>query len=260
MDAFVTRGGDDPHNLRRYTKQQEADHPRALRELRNGRKAGCWSWWILPTPPFIRNGQRVGSSTNWKYELKDDDEGLAYLKFGSLRKNYLEIMQAANEQLAAGTPPRKLLGIDVPRFEASAAYFRKLAQLSGDRDLHRACARAHALLHPEDAAEEDAADEGAAGEGAAEEVAAKDADATQPRQAQRATPACEARASSSAGEAVDDQAESSSPVEGPRSSEQHAASAAATIGHDEGSDEGSDGRKAADTESLEQQRKRPCRE
>ena len=76
MDKFLSRavapnvgasggGGTtttDPHNLKRFISKQATDHRRALQELNNGRKAGCWSWWIFPTPPFIRNGQRVGQA------------------------------------------------------------------------------------------------------------------------------------------------------------------------------------------------------
>lgn len=157
-DSAVQGGSDpqiasrDPYNLRRFTQEQETDHRKALKELGNGRKSSCWSWWIFPTPPFIRNGQHVGSPTNWKYEIKDDDEGLAYLQFSNLRSNYVSVVSVANEQLAAGTPPRKLLGIDVPRFEASTRYFRKLGELAGDEELVAVCARSHALLHPEETA------------------------------------------------------------------------------------------------------------
>lgn len=139
----------DPYNLRRFTRRQETDHTRALRELRKGRKQGCWSWWIFPTPPFIRNGQRVGSPTNFEYEIENDDEGIAYLKFANLRENYLAVVGTANDQLAAGTKPAKLLGIDVPRFEASTRYFLKLGDLVDDKELSAVCERSHALLHPE---------------------------------------------------------------------------------------------------------------
>ena len=80
------------------------------------------------------------------YEIADDDEGLAYLKYGSLRDNFLAVTTACNEQLAAGTEPRKLLGIDVPRFAASVKYFEKLATKGDDAELAAVCARAVELL------------------------------------------------------------------------------------------------------------------
>ena len=134
------------YDLERFEKKQDIDHSRALRELRNGRKAGCWSWWIFPTPPFIRNGQRIGSPMNQVYELIDDDEGLAYLAFNNLRANYLEIVTAMNDSLAAGVQPRMLLGIDVPRALASVTYFEKLASMASDAELGEACCHARTLL------------------------------------------------------------------------------------------------------------------
>ena len=139
----------DPRGLRRFVSKQLEDHDRALRELKAGRKAGCWSWWVFPTPPFIKNGEHVGSPTNKIYELKDDAEGLAYLAFGELRSNYLAILSVMSASLEAGVEPRRLLGIDVPRAEASVRYFAHLATLGdGDEELAAACQRARALLKP----------------------------------------------------------------------------------------------------------------
>ena len=152
MDKFlvparaVASASDDPHNLNRFVSKQQADHARALKELRAGQKAGCWSWWIFPTPPFVRNGVRVGSGTNRVYELEDDREGFAYLAFGNLRANYLSIVSTMNSSLEGGVEPRRLLGIDVPRAEASAKYFEHLAREADDEELGDACRRALELL------------------------------------------------------------------------------------------------------------------
>jgi len=151
MDRFVKRTctSSDPHNFERFVARQREDHARALRELTAGQKAGCWSWWIFPTPPFLKNGVPVGSGTNRLYELKNDAEGLAYLAYGQLRDNYLAIVDAMNQSLADGVEPHRLLGIDVPRAEASAKYFSHLAELGdGDEELGAACQRALALLRP----------------------------------------------------------------------------------------------------------------
>ena len=136
----------DPYNVERFAVKQREDHARALRELRNGRKAGCWSWWVFPTPPFIRNGMRVGSPINQIYELADDAEGRAYLEHGDLRANYLAIVGAMNASLESGVAPRRLLGIDVPRAEASVRYFAHLATLASDDELGALCTRAQPLL------------------------------------------------------------------------------------------------------------------
>lgn len=94
----------------------------------------------------MRNGQRVGSGLNQKYELCDDKEGLAYLRFRRLRANYIEVCEAMTASLEAGIAPRRLLGIDVPRAVASVKYFVHLAATADDKDLHAACQRCLKLL------------------------------------------------------------------------------------------------------------------
>ena len=137
------------HDLHRFVAKQREDHALALRELQNGCKRSCWSWWIFPTPPFIRNGRRVGSGLNLVYEIKDDTEGLAYIAHRLLRANYLEIVNAMNGALEAGVRPTRLLGIDVPRAESSVRYFEKLSFLGdGDKELGAVCHRALELLRP----------------------------------------------------------------------------------------------------------------
>ena len=138
-----TSGGDDPHNMQRFISRQETDHATALRELRAGHKASCWSWWIMPTPPFIKNGVEVGSGLNAQYAIRSDAEALAYLRAGSLRQNYLDIMAAVATQLEAGTTPMRLLGIDVPRCEASVNFFKAIAHpdKADDTELAAVCDR-----------------------------------------------------------------------------------------------------------------------
>ena len=43
------------------------------------------------------------------------------------RQNYLTIMTVIADQLEAGISPQRLLGIDVPRLAASAAFFERVA-------------------------------------------------------------------------------------------------------------------------------------
>eukprot|EP00292_Cryptomonas_paramecium_P025792 CAMPEP_0113724624 /NCGR_PEP_ID=MMETSP0038_2-20120614/39202_1 /TAXON_ID=2898 /ORGANISM="Cryptomonas paramecium" /LENGTH=71 /DNA_ID=CAMNT_0000654585 /DNA_START=101 /DNA_END=313 /DNA_ORIENTATION=+ /assembly_acc=CAM_ASM_000170 len=69
-------------------------------------------WYVIPTPPFVVNGEERGSWTNQEYALRDLPphrlQGFraarAYLAFPesggvSLRRNYLEMMLAIAEQL-----------------------------------------------------------------------------------------------------------------------------------------------------------------
>ena len=148
--AAPARQWGDPHRLSRFLIKQQEDHRKAVKELQNGRKCSCWSWWIFPTPPWIVNGVRKGSATNWEYELKNDAAGTAYIRNRTLRANYLEVLDAMNTSLESGVTPSRLLSIDVPRAEASCKYFKHLATLGdGDTDLGAACARALKLLRPQ---------------------------------------------------------------------------------------------------------------
>jgi hypothetical protein len=56
------RGVDDnPFNLRRFTAKQAVVSQDALREIRAGQKTSHWSWYCIPTPPFIINGVERGT-------------------------------------------------------------------------------------------------------------------------------------------------------------------------------------------------------
>ena len=148
---------DDPYNLARFVEKQLSYHKTAMQELGAGRKCSCWSWYVLPTPPFIRNGRRCGSWQNQIYELADDDECRAYLAWGGpnhpgkhivtdLRANYLAIMNVSAAKLEAGVAARRLVGGDAPRLKASAAYFGKIAAESGDAELAAAALRVVELM------------------------------------------------------------------------------------------------------------------
>ena len=138
-----TRGLSDPHNLGRFVAKHDEYFSQAMEELRSGHKSSCWSWYLLPTPPFIKNGVEVGSGTNRKYALRTDEEAKEYLAFEhptvSLRTNYLEMMRVVALQLGEGVSPTKLMGIDVPRLKASAAYLERMAR-QDDPEMCAACA------------------------------------------------------------------------------------------------------------------------
>merc|ERR1712038_780867 len=51
----------DPHNLCRFTRTQKTHYQQAYDEIEAGRKQSCWSWYILPTAPWIVNGIERGS-------------------------------------------------------------------------------------------------------------------------------------------------------------------------------------------------------
>jgi uncharacterized protein (DUF1810 family) len=142
-EPMATRAASDPHNLLRFVAKHGTYFSQAMAELREGHKSSCWSWYLLPTPPFIKNGEEVGSSTNRKYALRTDEEAKQYLAFKhptvSLRTNYLEMMRLVASQLEEDVNPTRLMGIDVPRLKASAAYLERMAR-QDDPEVCAACA------------------------------------------------------------------------------------------------------------------------
>merc|ERR1712166_724893 len=67
----------DRYDLRnRFCAAHAVHFASALKEIRSGRKRGCWSWYIFPTAPFVVNGHECGSMKNRKYALRDQPEGL----------------------------------------------------------------------------------------------------------------------------------------------------------------------------------------
>ena len=136
----------DSHNLRRFVSKAREYHAQALSELQRGHKASCWSWYVLPTPPFIKNGREVGSAINRTYAIRSDAEAQAYLADDLLRRNYFEVVSAMDEQLARGVKPVRLLGIDVPRGVASVNFMGPQAHAAGDEELSTLCERVSGRL------------------------------------------------------------------------------------------------------------------
>ena len=80
-EPMATRATSDPHNLLRFVAKHGTYFSQAMAELRAGHKSSCWSWYLLPTPPFMKGGEEVGSPTNRTYALRTDAEAKAYLAF-----------------------------------------------------------------------------------------------------------------------------------------------------------------------------------
>ena len=76
------------YNLQRFLNAQETDYPRALAEVRKGRKQSHWMWYIFPQI------QGLGySSTSQFYALKDLLEAEAYLEHPLLGSRLVGICQ-----------------------------------------------------------------------------------------------------------------------------------------------------------------------
>lgn len=76
---------DDPYNLDRFMRAQEADYDRALSELRNGRKRSHWMWYVFPQLAGLGT-----SSNSIHYAIGGLDEAKAYLAHPILGARLLE--------------------------------------------------------------------------------------------------------------------------------------------------------------------------
>ena len=65
---------EDPYDLDRFVRAQEADYARALSELRAGRKRSHWMWYVFPQIEGLGK-----SEMSRRYSIKSADEARAYL-------------------------------------------------------------------------------------------------------------------------------------------------------------------------------------
>lgn len=146
----------DPYRLQRFVKTQKKDFSRALAEIRRGRKASCWMWYVIPTAPWVVKGVERGSYTNRRYALRDlppnekkgDDAARAYLSCKYLRKNYIKIVNAIADQLESGNDSISLMGVlDAPKLKSSLELFKRIAIIphgdfpGNDFEVRDSCAR-----------------------------------------------------------------------------------------------------------------------
>jgi hypothetical protein len=119
LEDYLTRSLGDPFDLvSRFCTMHATHFATAMAELKEGRKKGCWSWYIFPVGPWVVGGQEHGSSQNKRYCLRDqaphqksaDNAARAYLRFKKasgvhLRGNYITIMSVVADQLESGGCP-----------------------------------------------------------------------------------------------------------------------------------------------------------
>jgi uncharacterized protein (DUF1810 family) len=154
----------DPFGLRRrFVEEQRKVFAKALAEINAGQKESCWMWFVIPTPPYARDGVELGSALNMQYALRDGPRELegfkaarAYLDFPeednvSLRRNLRDIFVAIAKQLEQGKSACSLLGrVDAPKLESSVRLFytvteeTKDGQTRADAEIHGICCR---ILH-----------------------------------------------------------------------------------------------------------------
>ena len=73
-DPRVTSPADDPYDLARFVTAQEPVFDRVRAELRRGRKASHWMWFVFPQVAGLGS-----SSTAQHYAISGLDEARAYL-------------------------------------------------------------------------------------------------------------------------------------------------------------------------------------
>ena len=85
----MVTGLDDRFDLNRFVQAQEEVYPRALAELKLGRKRSHWMWFIFPQI----EGLGYSSTANF-YAIKSKDEAKAYLDHPLLGKRLRECAEA----------------------------------------------------------------------------------------------------------------------------------------------------------------------
>lgn len=122
------------YNLNRFIEAQNRDYDIALSEIRAGRKASHWMWYIFPQLKGLGR-----SSTSEYYGLSGIEEARAYLSEPILKSRLIEITDAvlahkdkSAEEIFGGIDAKKLRSCmtlfsiaapDIPLFDAVLGQF-----------------------------------------------------------------------------------------------------------------------------------------
>lgn len=107
---------DDPHHLTRFVDAQRGVHDQALAELRRGRKASHWMWFVFPQIAGL------GSSPTARfYAIGSAAEARAYLAHPLLGARLREA--TATAVAAAGSAEQVFGGIDAVKLRSSLTLF-----------------------------------------------------------------------------------------------------------------------------------------
>ena len=108
---------DDPYNLARFVDAQGHDYARALGEIRRGRKASHWMWYVFPQ----FRGLGV-SPTSAFYAIRSAEEARAYLAHPVLGPRLVECAEAV--LAVSGRSAREIFGSpDDLKLRSSATLF-----------------------------------------------------------------------------------------------------------------------------------------
>jgi len=113
-----------PHNLDRFLKAQEGIYDTALAEIKNGRKASHWMWFIFPQV------QGLGHSDTAKfYAIKGKEEAQEYLSHPILGQRLIEISEELL-QLHSSNAVQIFGNIDAVKLKSSMTLFSLLPNAS----------------------------------------------------------------------------------------------------------------------------------
>ncbi len=114
---------DDPYDLERFVRAQEADYARALSELRAGQKRSHWMWYVFPQIEGLG-----GSAMSRRYSIKSEAEAKAYLEHPLLGARLRECF-AAVRNIDGRSAPEIFGSPDDLKLRSSATLF---AAVSGE--------------------------------------------------------------------------------------------------------------------------------
>ena len=110
----------DPWNLQRFVDAQAPVYATVVKELREGRKASHWMWFVFPQLRSLGH-----SATAQRYGLASLDEARAYLAHPLLGERLRECTRLA---LRAGTDAHALFGTpDDLKFRSCMTLFHRAA-------------------------------------------------------------------------------------------------------------------------------------
>ena len=105
-----------------FVAAQEAVWPAPLEELRGGRKATHWIWYVFPQIAGLGRSEMAR-----RYALADLDEAGAYLAHAVLGPRLIEACKAMLTN--SSRPPEAVLGeIDAVKIRSSATLFAEVPQ------------------------------------------------------------------------------------------------------------------------------------
>jgi uncharacterized protein (DUF1810 family) len=108
---------EDPYDLQRFVDAQAGTHAQALAELRAGRKAGHWMWFVFPQVAGLGR-----SPTAQRYAVSGLDEARAHLAHPLLGPRLVQAAQVLTD--LDGHDPVAVLGpVDAVKLRSSMTLF-----------------------------------------------------------------------------------------------------------------------------------------